>query len=146
VPARDHESGREAEARPLWWASGRRGRRVAESRTRRVGVEGAVACGRGQRRMKGRWVRKRGDDDRARQRAVRGVDVGIESASANTPTSPRFPRSTVLLTLHRFSYETSASLACSETFPLNSHRCSMRIAPHASCRSRCYGASVVRPT
>jgi len=32
--------------------------------------------------------------------AVVGVDVGIESASANTPTIPRFPRSTMPLTLH----------------------------------------------
>jgi hypothetical protein len=50
--------------------------------------------------MKGIWARERSDNDRARQGVVRGVDVGIESASANTPTIPRFSRSTTPLTLH----------------------------------------------
>jgi hypothetical protein len=48
------------------------------------------------RAMKGMWAWERGDNERARQGVVRGIDVGIESASANTPTILRFSRSTAL--------------------------------------------------
>jgi hypothetical protein len=46
---------------------------------------------------------ERGDNERARQEAVRGVDMGTESALANTPTIPLFSRSTAQLTLQQHS-------------------------------------------